>query len=306
MKLFARILLGALFCASAISKLSAIESFDLYIFSFQFFSFDLASLAARFLIIAELLLGLGLMSGFWRRTVNWCCVAMLGALSAFLVWRWALGDNQSCHCFGDVLDMNPWQSLLKNAALALILAIAWKAPSKDWLQSRLWRSLITAAVSIAATLVVFLFWTPGIYWRLLDHHTNSLVEEKWQPYQQDFALGQGREAVLFVSPICEHCQHCVSKVNTIVNRHDLDGSRIHLVFMTVTDDLADMDTLIPYYFEQAGIEDPGFSQNIITYDNFLPMTDGKMPLVCLFEDGTLTAEYSYSTLDEKAFVEFLR
>lgn len=282
------------------------ESFDLYVFSFRLFSFDLSSLAARFLIIAELLLGLGLMSGFWRKTVNWCCAIMLGGFSLFLAWRWALGDQASCHCFGDVLDMNPWQSLLKNAGLAALLAVGWKAPGKDWLDSRLWKSIVTAAACIAVTLAVFLFWTPGFWWRIVGHRSENLVEEKWEPFRDEYGLDKGREVVLFLSPLCEHCQHCISKVSTVIDRHSLPEDRFHLVFMTVTDQPEDMEKLIPYFFEQAPTADRGLDRHIITYDLFLPMTDGMMPLVCLFEDGRLAAEYSYNTLDEKALVDFLR
>jgi len=66
-----------------------------------------------------------------------------------------------------------------------------------------------------------------------------------------------------------------------------------------------MEKLIPYFYEQAGIDDLGLDTHIITFDLFIPMTDGMMPLVCLFEDGTLIHEYSYSTLDEVSLVDFL-
>lgn len=306
MKLVSRIILGAVFCASAISKLFSVESFDLYIFSFQLFSFDLSSLFARLLIICELLLGLGLMSGFWRRTVNWCCVAMLGVFSAILVWRWAIGDTGSCHCFGDVLDMNPWQSLLKNAGFSVLLALGWKAPKKDWLPSRMWRGIITAAVSILVTLTVFLVWTPGIWWRWMGHHSTDLVEEQWQPYSEEYGYNEGRQVVLFLSPLCEHCQHCISKVSTIISRHDLPKDRIHSVFMILASNPEENPLLLPYFYEKAGIEDPGLDTHHISVDDFIPMTDGSMPLICLFEDGVLVTEYSYNTLDEKAFVEFLK
>jgi len=314
------------------------EGFELYLFSFRLFNFDLCSLLARILVACELLLGLGLISGIDRRLVNWLCAAMLGGFSVFLLWRLALGDQESCHCFGDILDMNPWQSLLKNAALGALLAVAWKAPARDaadllsnlvtslrrralrssadsvtpsaavsdvhHLRPAVVRLVATIVVAVATFAVVFATNPPSFYFRMVKHDTNLSAQE-WRPFSDEFGLSEGKQVVLFLSPLCEHCQHCAAKMQTIIERHDLDSSRIHMVFMTVTDKIEDMDTLIPYFFDQAGMDDPGYDRHIITYDLFIPMTDGMMPLVCLFDSASLVREYTYSTLDESALVSFL-
>lgn len=290
------------------------ESFELYVFSFQLFSFDLCSLAARVLVAFELLLGLGLMSGIWRRTINWLCAATLGAFSLFLVWRMLLGDENSCHCFGDVLDMNPWQSLLKNAVLAVLLALGWKSPEHDlayvlcsWfrkLREGSCRIALAIVLAIASFSVVFAVCPPSFYYRLVNHGQN-LSEELWIDYSDELGYSDGRQVVLFFSPLCEHCQHCAAKVNTIMERHELDLSRIHVVFMDLYDDPTVMDKAIPYFYEQAGIDELPLDSHKIGYEEMIPMTDGVLPLVCLFEDGKLVREYSYSTLDETHLVSFL-
>lgn len=290
------------------------ESFELYVFSFGFLGFDLCSLLSRILVSSELIIGIGLISGIWRRAVNWTCAAMLGVFSIFLLWRWALGDNQSCHCFGDVLEMNPWQSLLKNLVIGALLAFGWDAPKRDMvtvlkekfpaLRDALCRAVVAATVSLASFSVVFATNPASLYFRIFSR-SNSFSEQLWKPVSDEFSLSDGRQAVMFLSPLCEHCQHCASKVSTILLRHDLDLSRLHVVFMTVTDNEADMDVLIPAFYEKAGIKPFDVDTHILGYERFIPMTDGIMPLVCLFEDASLLKEYSYSTLDEKAFVEFL-
>lgn len=290
------------------------ESFELYVFSFGFMGFDLCSFLSRVLIASELLLGLGLMSGIWRRVVNWSCASVLLAFSAFLLWRWLSGDDGSCHCFGDVLDMNPWQSLLKNLALAVLLAIGWNRPERDvvdFLASRLpihktelCRILATLLVCAASFSVVFATNPPSFYFRHRSH-SNDLSEQLWRPVSDRLGLSEGRQAVLLFSPLCEHCQHCAAKISTILDRHDLDRSRLHVIFMTVTDNVGDMDKLIPAFYEKAGIAPFDIDTRILGYEEFIPMTDGIMPLVCFFDNASLLQEYGYSTLDEKAFVEFL-
>lgn len=292
------------------------ESFELYVFSFQLFSFDLCSFAARLLVACELVLGLGLISGIWRRTMNRLCAAMLGGFSLFLAWRMLLGDNSSCHCFGDVLDMNPWQSLVKNAVLAILLSLGWNAPERDlaqlmcsWFPKFRIRAcrIITAFMLAAASFTaVFALCPPSFYHRWTSH-SQYLSVEQWGAYSDEYGYSEGKHIVLFFSPLCEHCQHCAAKVNTILERHpDLDLSRIHVVFMDLYDDPGTMDRAIPYFYEQAGIEELPLDSHRISYEDMIPMTDGVIPLVCLFDDGKLVREYSYNTLDESAFADFVR
>ena len=125
-----RILLGLFFCVSAVLKLVSVNDFELYIFSFGFASFDLCTLVARLVIIGELILGLGLVSGWWHNFVNSVTALLLVGFSGFLIWRMAVGDEGSCHCFGNLVEMNPTQSLVKNVVALAALAFAWSAPTE--------------------------------------------------------------------------------------------------------------------------------------------------------------------------------
>ena len=64
-----RVLLAAVFIVSAVAKLFAIDDFELYIFSYGFFSLNVSYLVARLCIAAEFLVGLFLALGWWAR---WC------------------------------------------------------------------------------------------------------------------------------------------------------------------------------------------------------------------------------------------
>lgn len=282
------------------------EGFDLYLFSFGLLSFDLCSLLGRVLIICELLLGLGLLSGLWRRFVNISTAAMLLGLSAFLLWRLLLGDRESCHCFGPLLDLNPGQSLVKNLLLALMLAISWKAPGFAFLNSRpRLMPVLAALIGLALASMVFALRPPSLWYRLGAKNKGELVENLWAPNAEELGLDQGRQLLVFLSPLCEHCQHCISKLTTIVSRHGLDTENIHLVFMVVAQNEEENPLLLPYFFEQAGVGDPHYDTVHLPAAEFISITNGVMPLVCLFEDGELLAEYGYNNLDENALAAFL-
>ena len=112
LSVIARILLGALFMLSSVAKLSSMEGFELYIFSFSFAPFDVCSVVARLVVIAEFILGLFLFLRIFIKPVNLVTAVSLAGFSVFLLWRVISGDAESCHCMGDLVEMNPVQSLL--------------------------------------------------------------------------------------------------------------------------------------------------------------------------------------------------
>lgn len=280
------------------------ESFDLYIFSFGIFPFDLCSVAARLAVIAELLLGLGLVSCLWRRTVNWCTTVLLTLFSAFLVWRLAVGDSDSCHCFGEIVDMSPGQSLVKNALFALLLGLSWKAEGWNWLKNKSLRLGLTLAVSAAVCVTVFAV-RPASIWYKSRGSGSSLVTSLWEPVAASHHLDEGRQLVMFLSPLCEHCVHAMDKFDSMAKRHEIDSSRVHLVFMILAAKPEENPVLIDRFFENAVGGDPGLDWMELAPGDFIPITDGNMPLVCLFEDGKLLHEYGYSDMDERQLASFL-
>lgn len=291
-------------------------SFELYIFSFDLLSFDWSAVLGRILCVCELLLGAGLLSGLWRRTVNVLCAVLLGAFSAFLCWRVAVGDSGSCHCFGEVLDMNPSQSLVKNAVCAVLLAFAWKAPGEywnawsgkcrflDWLISFRGRLTATLTAVILTVTMVAVFCPPDCWFRLVGHSSSDLSEEKWQPWSGEFGFNEGRQAVLFISPLCEFCGRCTDKMSAIIEKHSLPTDNIHAVFMQVTETPSDTEKLIGMFFEKHSAA-ADLDWRMMDYREFIPMTDGSMPLVCLFENGKLFKEYDLFSMEEAGIVSFL-
>lgn len=90
--LFIRVLLGTIFILSAIFKLISIDTFELYIFSLKWFSFNVAAVLARLVISVELLLGILLITNIkynivWRTTVTLLTLFSLFFLSGYKRWK---------------------------------------------------------------------------------------------------------------------------------------------------------------------------------------------------------------------------
>ena len=146
-----KILLGVLFIVSAILKIVGMDRFEIYIYSYHFFSLNFSFLVARAAIILELILGIGLVSNCFHKLMWWGSVSMLLGYTGLLVYALVLGRNDNCHCFGDVLQFNPWQSIIKNIVLLALFVLVYKV--KGWRFKYDWAAL--SAVIIGCCVAVF-------------------------------------------------------------------------------------------------------------------------------------------------------
>lgn len=290
-----RLILGAIFVASGIVKIPAIVNFELYIFSLGFLSFDLCSIAARILISTEILLGILLICNIWHRVANLLTAGILMVFSFFLLWRIALGDAASCHCFGDLVEMSPLVSLLKNAALAALLAYAWKSRISFH---------IPKAVQMVAVLLVyalpFIVTPPDIYYRFYAQDEHAVSEEGLRELLDESA--SGKKMVLLYSTECQFCQQCSKKVSEIIIRHNLPLDSIVVLFMDFQGVSAES---IDAFFDSYG-NGLKLDYQTVEAEQFISLSNGEMPLIALMENGRIFREYNYLTLAETELVEFLR
>ena len=132
-----KVMLGLVFIVSAVLKIFDMDRFEIYIYSYHFFSLNFSFLVARFAIILELVLGIGLISHCLHKLMWWGSVIMLFGYTLLLIYALTLGRTDSCHCFGDFLQLNPAQSLVKNGVLMLLFVPiyqmeSWQTPFR-WL-----------------------------------------------------------------------------------------------------------------------------------------------------------------------------
>ena len=59
-----KVLLGLVFIVSAVLKLFDMDQFEIYVYSYHFFSLNFSFIVARLAIILELVLGIGLISKY--------------------------------------------------------------------------------------------------------------------------------------------------------------------------------------------------------------------------------------------------
>jgi len=279
-----RIILAVLFAVSAVAKLMAIDDFELYLFSYGFFPLDVTFVLVRLCIGTELALGLLLALGWWKRPVWLLTTGLLLFFCLFLCYAALSGRNESCQCFGRLADMPPAVSLLKNAAL-LVLLILYR-----WSERRLavvaageggrrqdaarWRLPVTVALLLAALAVPFVVsvpdnWMFGAAESRYDHEAFQAAVAPDGVLAAD-SLGTGSHLVAFVTPGCPYCRMSREKIASIASRHRLDTNNIH-------------------FYEPSDLPD----------GLFLTITYGQRPLILLLSDGNTVATYHYRNIDER-------
>ncbi|MCF0173121.1 MAG: hypothetical protein HUJ91_05270, partial [Bacteroidales bacterium] len=158
------------------AKLLSADIFELYVFGLGVMPMGLSFVLARVVIAFELFLGIWMLSGVKAVWSSAVALLSLAAFSGFLIWRMWLGDNSNCHCFGELIDFTPQQSLLKNMALtAALLPTLWR---KSWLNLRhgALYVVLTAVVSLAVVLIV----SPPDNFRYGSYSSSAFNEEEYR------------------------------------------------------------------------------------------------------------------------------
>lgn len=279
-----RVFLSVLFVFSALAKLFGIDQFELYVYSFGFFPLDVCFVLARLCIGVELAIGVLIAIGWFARTVRLITLLVLLFFTLFLCYAVLVGRSDSCQCFGQMLDLSPTVSLLKNAVLMALVLLYYRlhfSYSKSCICSRLWRLVVACVVVLAAVAVPFIISVPDswMFGRSNEVYNQAALKEA---ISADGALayaqaGEERRVLAFVTLGCPYCRMARQKLGSIADRNLLDTADFLFV-------------------EPADISDSLFLQ--ITY--------GARPLVLLLDSGRVVATYHYRNIDEREIAAFLR
>ena len=283
-----RALLGILFLFSASAKLAGIDAFELYVFGFGWFSLGTSYLLARLVIVAEYTLGILLIANFYPRLAYWGCLAMLAVFSLFLAVLLVTGNGDNCHCFGEWVDLNPMQSLAKNAGMLVLLLPGAGVRPFNIRHKPLWLAL-AVVVPLATVLIV----SPPDNWRYDSYGRRDQINEP--AFREALAEGmlpvsieEGDHIVCFYSLKCKFCKMSARKLMTLLERGDIEAMPIVAVFGR-----GDDPDPTPF-FEETGLE---ASQTLfIEPSDFLRITNGSFPVILVLHDGAISAQYNYRNL----------
>ncbi len=293
-----KILLGAVFCTSAVLKLLTIDKFEMYIFSFGFLSLNLSFAVARLCIAFELFLGIGLMANVYNKFFNTITLLTLVGFTIFLVYVLAIGRSDNCQCFGDFVFFSPWQSIIKNVVLIALVLLVFTVPSFRWHPHWLW----ILAVGVATLATVSLVSPPDNILFGEGGKNGAVSQEKLDKYIASDSLlyskiGEGKKLVCFFSPACKYCQLTAQKVSSIVQRNSIPDTNVLYVFRG-----EHRPTQAEKFFAKTNT--PPVDYVFVNANNFNAITYSAVPVVTFVKNGEVEKTFHYRNITEKAVVDF--
>ena len=285
-----KVLLGLVFIVSAVLKLIDMDSFEIYIYSYHFFSLNASFIVARLAIILELVLGIGLVSHTLHKMYWWGSMAMLGGYTLLLIYALTLGRTDSCHCFGDFLQLDPKQSLIKNAVLMLFFLLIYKMES--WKTPFRWLILILAVM--ASSIAVFVISPPDNLTSNADPEQNlqtELFDEMLDASPLDtLNLRKGKQVICFLSTSCEYCQMAAHKLSLMQQFYGFPKENITYLFMGNEEGVAS-------FYEQS---ESAWYRDMLYPDvaRLLKAINGNFPVIVFLEDGEVVHEYGFRNMNE--------
>ena len=228
-QLILRLLIGVMFLTTAILKLLSIDELELYIYSFEIFNYITVTVLARFVIAFEFLLGMFLLLKQFYKPVWWLIQLTLTGFTLFLIYAAIFRNDANCHCFGDFVELNPLHSIIKNVITIALLFFIRK--ESDY-QFR-FRKLVVGICFAVAIIVPFVVFPMDALYNKFKSPNDPINFAAFEKLQQDttlkdFNIEHGNYLVAFYISGCNFCKLGMKKINSIVEKHDLDINRIKI------------------------------------------------------------------------------
>ena len=292
-----KVLLGLVFIVSAVLKLFDMDRFEIYVYSYHFFSLNFSFIVARLAIILELVLGFGLISHCLHKQMWWASMAMLGGYTLLLIYALVLGRTDSCHCFGDYLQLDPKWSLAKNAVLMSLFLLIYRM--ENWETPFRW--LILCSVVMASTIGVFVASPPDNFTSASNPEHNLQVELFNAMLDEapldSLHLKEGKQIICLFSTSCECCQMAARKLSLMQQFYGFPKENVTCLFLGNEEG-------IEKFYEQS---ESARYRDVLYPDvpRLLKAVNGNLPTILFLKDGKVVREYGFRNMDEAEIKAFM-
>jgi hypothetical protein len=299
------IIIGALFLFGAYTKIIGIQNFEWTLAETGFFSFGMANVLSRFLIIIEGIFGFFFLfnNHINKQLYKWA-IFLCVFFNIYLVWvMMRYGFSGNCGCFGEVVLMTPLQAYFKNCIL--IAAIYFLHIKQYAIQH--WLSYLVIIGCFAGIGYVippdFIFITEN------DTMLNEPIALQ-QLYgasadvKPSFDFKKGKHIIGVLSTSCHHCKSAAKKISIMQKRN------VQLPFYFV---FAGDDASLQLFYKETAAQNVPHQLNkdftFITTLTGLHATNnmGGFPKILWVQDGKLIRiTKNYLNLSESAVEQWLQ
>ena len=295
LSLLPRVILAALFIASAFLKLNPIEPFELTLVDSHLSTWGMSPFFARLLIGSELFLGAALLlnTRFTDLLIKLTFI-LLGVFSVYLILLWIFrGGDVNCGCFGNNFAMTPFESLLKNAGLTAIAIWAWKTRPKTS-RSVIWANALIFVAGMALPFVL----NPVLGFKADDEDTSYPYDLPVEYFteevktQLEFNPSEGEYILTFFSLTCPHCKYGAQKLAVAQRKFELP--QIHVFFIGE-------EQMVEGFFAETNSE---FPFTLFNDNDFFKFNDGVLPTYLYVVNGQVYKKWHGARLDYQTLENF--
>ena len=296
-----RIGIGGMFVIAAILKLMSIDEFESYIYSFNVLNFLLTSFVSRIIIAGEFILGLFLILKVnYKFTWN-ATMTVLILFTLFLIYVAIFRNDTNCQCFGELVELSPVESILKNVIAMILLSIdKWTnlkpQSSKFNAQSSKLKVQSSLLIATSTLLIVFVVSPPDVIYNKIYSEEKEISSYVLQDSFDDIvkinfendtivldstAVLETRVRNLMIAIVSSGCKYChlgVKKLSMIMKRKGTDTGNVN-VFIWGSDDG------ILNFIKETDTEDLSYWK--INPRQAIEITYGRFPVFIWLEDGEI-------------------
>ena len=277
--LILRLLVGLIFIISGIAKLFPIEPFENTFIELGISNWLMVPFLARIFVAFELFLGLSIIVNLWlKNKIYYIAQTTLIIFTAYLIYLlFTKGNNADCGCFGNLIQLSPAVSILKN--VLLLIALYFIPKQHSFSKAKIWGfSIFVIAIALP------LFLNPiGV------HNVQGIeVEEqidfsKLPPLyktNQHVDFSKGKKIVAFLSYKCQHCINAGIKFSLLDKKKKI--SNLYFVIGSKK------EKGLLEYLEKTK---PDFPIIWMNDDSFFNYSGGRLPAIIYIEDGIMKKKW---------------
>ena len=246
-KIITRVSIGSVFIIAAILKLLSIDNFEIYIYSFNIFNFLLTTFFSRLLIAGELIIGLALIFKLYYKTTWRVTLSIQIIFTLFLLFVAIFRNDSNCHCFGDIVELSPIESIVKNIIIILLLFfVKTTRPQDNKTTSKIIDSTCFKVVIISAAIIIPFVVTPmdSVYKMIYSSDKEISSIDLYKSFdnvvEMDFVDNdivfdstavidmEGRQMIVIVSSGCKYCRLGVKKLSMMMSKNGISHDNVKI------------------------------------------------------------------------------
>ena len=302
---------GGVFIIAAILKLISIDEFEVYIYSFDILNFILTTFVSRIIIIGEFILGLFLILKINYRFVWKTSLIILILFTLFLTYAAIFRQDSNCHCFGDLIELNPLESIVKNLILILLLLLSQQSEFRvQSSEFRVHRPKFIALSSSFLVLLVFIISPPDSIYKMIystekevssiDLHESFDEVLKIDFKEDEIAFDsissfdvKEKQLIAVVSSGCKYCKLGLKKLSLMMKNGGISPDDVDIFIWGSPDGIID-------FRSETMTEDVDYWH--IMPNDAIRITYGRFPIFIMMENKNIIKIGDFRDLDD-AFLE---